>query len=135
MIQLIVQIIFYIILTAILFTFSLAASPRTVRAKDSVGIKRAIRFRRGESSASVSGQIRPGTAHWYRFRARAGQQLEVVLKTGKSASFTIFSQQSGILESTDGVRRAAVRLPDSGDYLIEIGTDENAGYTLEVTIN
>lgn len=135
MLQFIGQIICYVVLTALLFTFSLASSGRRVRVKDSVGIERTIRFRRGENSATVSGQIRPGQAHWYHVRARAGQQMAVVLKTGNSTSFTIFGQKSGILEGADGVRQTVVELPDSGDYLIEIGTDATANYTLEVTIN
>ena len=60
--------------------------------------------------------------------------MAVVLKTGNKTSFTISARNAGILEGADGVRRTLVELPESGEYLIEIGTDATANYTLEVTI-
>jgi hypothetical protein len=56
------------------------------------------------------------------------------LKTGNKTSFTIYGKETGILDGADGVRQAVVLLPESGDFLIEIGTDATANYTLEVAI-
>lgn len=125
----------YILLTAILFTVPNLTSAQTDRPQDVVGLEKTIRFRRGASSATISGKIRLGTTHWYHVRAREGQEMAVVLKTGNKTSFTIYGKQSGILEGADGVRRTLVELPESGDFLIEIGTDATANYTLEVTIH
>lgn len=135
MMQLLGQIIGYVILTTLLFTFSLAASPTAEISKDSLGIEKTISFRRGENSALVKGQVRRGTAHWYHVQALAGQKMSVVLKSGNNTSFTIFGKRTGILEGADGVQQTVIELPESGDYLIEIGTDFTADYILEVVLN
>jgi hypothetical protein len=103
-------------------------------AQDRVTVEQEIRFRRGSISAVITGKIRRGTSHQYHVRARKGQQMAVVLKTGNKTSFTVSVRNAGILESADGMRRTLVELPETGDYLIEIGTDATANYTLEVTI-
>jgi hypothetical protein len=103
--------------------------------QDRVALDRQIRFRRGSISAAVSGRIARGTTHIYRVRARAGQEMAVYLKTGNRTSLTISGWESGVLEGADGVRQTVVELPETGEYVIQIGTDATAGYTLEVTIN
>jgi hypothetical protein len=104
-------------------------------AQDRVTVDRQIRFSRGASSATVPGRIARGTSHIYRVRARAGQEMAVVLNTGDDTSFTISGWNSGTLEGADGVRQTVVELPETGEYVIQIGTDVTASYTLEVTIN
>jgi hypothetical protein len=103
--------------------------------QDRVTVDRQIRFSRGSISAVVSGRIARGTSHIYRVRARAGQEMAVVLNTGDNTSFTVSGWNSGILEGADGVRQTVVELPETGEYVIQIGTDETADYSLEVTIN
>ncbi len=117
----------YAMLIAILFAIPAVAQDRTT-------VDRQIRFARGSISSVVSGKIARGTSHVYRVRARAGQQMAVVLKTGNKTSFTISNRDAGILEGADGVRRTLVELPETGEYEIQIGTDVAANYTLEVTI-
>lgn len=104
-------------------------------AEDRVTVDRDIVFRRGAISASVRGRINRGTTHLYRVRARAGQEMAVVLKTGDQTSATVFAPTEGIVEGADGIRQTLVELPETGEYLIQIGTDTGANYTLEVTIN
>lgn len=103
--------------------------------EDRVTIDRDIVFRRGEISASVKSRIARGTTHLYRVRARAGQEMAIVLKTGDQTSATVFAPTEGIVEGADGIRQTLVELPETGEYLIQIGTDAAAAYTLEVTIN
>jgi hypothetical protein len=104
-------------------------------AQDRVTVDRQIRFSRGASSTVINGRIARGTSHIYRVRARAGQEMAVVLNTGDDTSFTISGWSSGILEGADGVRQTVVELPETGEYVIQIGTDVTANYSLEVTIN
>ena len=103
--------------------------------QDRVTIDRQVRFARGASSTVISGRIARGTSHIYRVRARAGQEMAVVLDTGDETSFTISGWNSGILEGADGVRQTVVELPETGEYVIQIGTDATADYSLEITIN
>jgi len=125
----------YVLLTALSFSVALTtAEAQSNRPQDTVGLEKTIRFKRGAISAVVRGQIKLGTVHRYYVGAAAGQQMAVVLKTGSQTSFTVSAQSAGILEGADGVRQAVVELPESGDYLIEIGTDRTANYTLEVAI-
>jgi len=67
--------------------------------------------------------------------AREGQEMAVVLKTGDDTSFTISGWSAGILDGADGVRRTVVELPETGEYVIQIGTDASADYALEITID
>ena len=121
-------------ITCYTFLILALANVLTVQAQDRVTIDRAIRFQRGKISSTVSGRISRGTSHIYRVRAREGQQMAVVLKTGNRTSFTISARSAGILEGADGVRQTLVELPETGEYEILIGTDATANYTLEVTI-
>lgn len=113
----------------------LSAVPSLATTEDRVTIDRDIVFRRGAISASVRGRINRGTTHLYRVRARAGQEMAIVLRTGEQTSATVFAPTEGIVEGADGVRQTLVALPETGEYLIQIGTDAAANYTLEVTIN
>lgn len=106
-----------------------------ITAQDRVTVDRQVRFARGSSSTVITGRIARGTSHIYRVRARAGQEMAVVLNTGDDTSFTISGWSSGILEGADGVRQTIVELPETGEYVIQIGTDATADYSLEITIN
>jgi hypothetical protein len=134
MFQFIRHIICYALLAAGLLTLPLSTTAQNERPQDTVTLEKKIRFKRGAISGVASGQIRRGETHRYRVGAREGQRMAVVLKTGNKTSFTIYGQQTGILDGADGVKQAVVELPESGDFLIEIGTDATANYTLEVAI-
>jgi hypothetical protein len=120
---------------AIIITSIFATQIINVSAQDRVTLDRQVRFQRGSISAAVRGRITRGTSHIYRVRARAGQEMAVVLRTGNRTSLTISGWESGILEGADGVRQTVVELPETGEYVIQIGTDATANYTLEITIN
>jgi hypothetical protein len=117
----------------ILSVFS--AVPTFAGTEDRVTVDRDIVFRRGTISAAVRGRIARGTTHLYRVRARRGQEMAIVLKTGEQTSATVFAPTEGIVEGADGIRQTLVELPETGEYLIQIGTDAAATYTLEITIN
>jgi hypothetical protein len=57
----------------------------------------------------------------------------VMLKTGKQTSFSIYSPE-GIIEDADGTKNWSGSLKQPGEYLISIGTDKTASYTLEIYI-
>lgn len=120
---------------AAVFGFSFDVKAQT-RPMDKVTVNKTVRFQRGKSSAVIGGKIVRGATHQYRLRAKAGQEMAVVLKTGNKTSLTIYNLNTGILEGADGVRRTVVELPETGEYIIEIGTDAGAAnYTLEITIH
>lgn len=96
-------------------------------------ITKQLRFARGRTTAVVKDTVRLCTSHEFVLRARAGQTMSVHLVTGRRTSFTLQSP-AGTIESADGVKDWSGELPETGDYLIIIGTDATARYTLEVTI-
>lgn len=128
------QYLAYILIIVALFAVPTAAGAQNQRGQDVITVDKEIRFKRGEIFAFVNGRIGRGTTHHYRVRARAGQRMAVVLKSGRRTSFTVYENSHGILEGTDGVTQAVVELPETGEYLIEIGTDAAASYRLEVAI-
>ena len=123
-----------ILILIALFAVPTTAGAQSYGAQDSVTVDKEIRFRRGEIFAFVTGRIERGTTHHYRVRAREGQRMAVVLKSGRRTSLTVYGNQTGILEGADGVTQAVVELPETGEFLIEIGTDAAASYRLEVAI-
>jgi hypothetical protein len=97
-------------------------------------IPKQIRFERGRTTSVIKDTVRLCTSHEYRLRARSGQTMSVNLATGKRTSFTLYSPAGDRLESADGVKNWSGELPATGEYVIHIGTDATAAYTLEVTI-
>lgn len=111
---------------------SYAAAPAQCRVADAAFTKQ-LKFARGRTTAVVKDTVRLCTSHEYVLRARAGQTMSVHIATGKKTSFTVQSP-SGTIEDADGVKDWSGELPETGDYIIIIGTDATARYTLEVTI-
>jgi hypothetical protein len=117
----------------------LAAGPQNLfaqdgyRPQDVVTLERSVRFRPGTSSAVMRNTIRAGQLHWYKVRAREGQEMTVMLRTKGRTSFTLYTPDSPI-EDADGVLEWRGELPQSGEYLIQVATDNTAAYTLEVWI-
>lgn len=115
------------------FLFAAEAAAQTERPADRE-IRYRIRFAPGKSGAVVKRRIRLGTAHVYSLRAAAGQEMTVTLTTGGDTSFTIYAPAEGIIETADGVTTWRGTLPSTGEYLIAVGTDRTADYTLTVRI-
>lgn len=113
------------------------ASARTHAAAQCRGMDRAItrqvNFARGRTTAVIKNTVRLCTSHEWVLRARQGQTMSVHIATGKKTSFTVQSP-SGTIEDADGVKDWSGELPESGEYIIIVGTDATAAYTLEVTI-
>lgn len=104
------------------------------QAQDRMTVDQRITFKRGTNSAIIKKQIRRGTSHQYRIRVREGQNMTVILTTGKRTSFTISNLMDGIIEGADGETMWRGIVNRSGDYYILIGTDATANYTLEVYV-
>lgn len=121
-------------------TPSVKASTPIVSANVAAQCKRAdtvlpktIRFARGRTTAVINDTVRLCTSHEYKLRAKAGQTMSVHLAAGSKTSFTVLPPTTE-LEGADGVKDWQGELPDNGEYVITIGTDATAKYTLEVTI-
>lgn len=110
-----------------------ATSAAQCRGTDRI-IPKQIRFPRGRTTAVIKETIRVCTGHEYRLRARAGQTMTVHLATGKRTSFTVNTPAGDTPEGADGVKDWSGELSETGDYIINIGTDATVAYTLEVTI-
>ena len=115
----------------VMFCFSFETNAQRPMDKE---VRQTIRFARGKSSAVIKKRIPLGTTHLYTLLAREGQTMTVILTTGNQTSFTIFSPSDQIIEGADGETMWRGMLDETGNYLITIGTDRTANYTLEVYI-
>jgi len=97
-------------------------------------IPKQIRFQKGRTTAVVKDTIRLCTGHEFHLRARQGQTMSIHLATGKRTSFTLLTPSGDTVPDADGVKDWSGELMDNGEYIINIGTDTTAAYTLEVTI-
>lgn len=113
------------------------AAARTTAVAQCRGMDRAItrqvNFARGRTTAVIKNTVKLCTSHEWVLRARQGQTMSVHIATGRKTSFTVQSP-SGTIEDADGVKDWSGELPESGEYIIIVGTDATAAYTLEVTI-
>lgn len=109
------------------------ASAAQCRGTDRI-IPKQVRFARGRTTAVIKDTVRLCTGHEYRLRARAGQTMSVHLATGSRTSLTVYTPAGDTPEGADGVKDWSGELPETGEYIINIGTDATAAYTLEVTI-
>ncbi|HEY0097491.1 MAG TPA: hypothetical protein VGB76_00940 [Pyrinomonadaceae bacterium] len=96
-------------------------------------IRKSIRIGHG-STVVRKDTVRLCTSHEYRFDADAGEKISINLATGKRTSFTLRTPSGDIVEGADGVKNWSGDAPEVGDYLITIGTDATAAYTLSVTL-
>lgn len=115
-----------------------AQAPRTER----------VQFAKGANSKSITGQIRGEATVEYVVGARAGQTLNVSLKSSNGAnSFNVWTP--GAVVGSDAAlasgqlsdNRVSARLPASGDYRIQVylmrsaaRRNETANYTLSVSV-
>jgi hypothetical protein len=116
------------------FSLMLLGLSTVVNAQDRMTVDQRVTFKKGASSAVIKKQIRRGTSHQYRIRAREGQNLTVILTTGKQTSFTISNLSQGTLEGADGETMWRGILSETGEYFILIGTDATANYKLEIYV-
>ena len=96
---------------------------------------RRVQFRRGSSSATVSGKVSIALPDTLLVGARAGQVMTVQLTSpAKSVTFLVMSPVSTTLIA-DNARSWTGTLPETGDYHIIVGGDERGGtYTMTITI-
>jgi hypothetical protein len=118
----------------LLFLLMLFVISFDVNAQDRMTINQRITFKRGSSSVAIRKQIRKRTSHQYRIRVGEGQEMTVILTTGKRTSFTISNLDDGIIEGADGETMWKGIIGRSGDYYILIGTDVTANYTVEIHV-
>ena len=104
------------------------------------GVKKRVRFPRGETAAAIEGSVIRGERDTYLLGARAHQRMTVrITSVEDNAVFQIY-QPGGkkTLEGageTDDATSWSGELPASGDYQIVVGpTRGNASYKLEVNI-
>ena len=117
---------------------SAGAAPHATAAAQCRGTDRTIpkqvRFARGRTTAVIKDTVRLCTSHEYHLRARQGQTMSIHLATGKRTSFTLLTPSGDTVGDADGVKDWSGELQVNGEYVINIGTDATAAYTLEVTI-
>lgn len=96
-------------------------------------VQKTLGLSKAKKSVVVKDTIQLCTAHIYRFRAGAGQTLNVKLATGKKTGLTIMAPSGEALVDGDALTWSG-ELSEGGEYEIQIGTDATARYTLAVSI-
>jgi hypothetical protein len=95
-------------------------------------VSKQIRFEKGRTTAVIKDRVARCTTNQYRLRAREGQTMNLNLVAGEHTTLTLWSPLYDMI--IDGVKTWSEELRTSGDYFIDVTTDEAASYTLEVTI-
>lgn len=107
-----------------------------VHAQKGTSVVRRITFPRGQTSVEVQGSLRRGTSHDYLIRARRGQGMAIRITGQGEIGFQIITPSGEYL--SDFTVEWTGRLPQSGDYRINVlpdpTTNRSLRYTLEVII-
>ena len=96
---------------------------------------RRLQFKRGTSSATVTGKVSIALSDTYLVGARAGQVMTVKLTAPRKAvRFLVMSPTTRNLVA-DNAREWTGTLPETGDYYIIVDSDErNSTYSMTVSI-
>jgi hypothetical protein len=111
---------------------SIIVQPQTGESKPAY---RRVRFKRGTSSATLTGKASIALPDTYLVGARAGQVMTVQLTAAReSVRFMVMSPTTKDL-GADNTRSWTGTLPETGDYTIVVNADERGGtYSLTITI-
>lgn len=124
----------------LILLFTCVSVTITFAQTDNQGEKR-IKFKRGESSATVTGAVPRGETTGYILKAKKDQVMTVkITSTESNAVFKIKNRETGYFLNNAGEFDDAMEwegaLPSSGEYKIIVGsTRGGAEYTLIVTIH
>ena len=123
-------------LLATLTLLTLMMLAPVVHAQRGTSVVRRITFPRGQTSVEVEGSLRRGVSHDYLIRARRGQGIAVRIMAQGDVGFQIITPSGQYLSGV--TVEWTSRLPESGDYRINILPDTTTTkwlrYTLEVII-
>lgn len=88
----------------------------------------------GQTETTVSGRVDNNQAQRYLVNAQAGQVLSAELTQG-AATLNIYSPNGKLVEDASGIVSWQAKLPDSGDYIIEVVSAQPVDFNLRVQIN
>lgn len=93
-----------------------------------------VTFARGKTSTTVTGQIAPGQVRRYLLRANKGQLMVVKTAYGRVNLTAIAPNGQQIGSNTATSKDWQGRLPQDGDYAIEVTADQAGKYALTLEI-
>lgn len=93
-----------------------------------------VTFARGKNSTTVTGQIAPGQVRRYLLRANKGQLMVVKAAYGRVNLTAIAPNGQQIGSNTATSQNWQGRLPQDGDYAIEVTVDKASKYALTLEI-
>jgi len=101
-------------------------------------VVRRVRFPRGRTTLVLKGTIVNNAMNQYLLNARAGQTMSVQVTSPRGkAWFDVYprNDRGALDDSAEDVQAWEGKLPQSGDYVISVYSDEgNTRYTLKVTV-
>lgn len=114
-----------------------AAEAALARAADKLAmVPQRIEFAPGSSGTEVTRTFEAGGALQFSFGARAGQTLDLSLVSGGRAYYHMRNPDgSPLLAGTDAASPFSGALPQSGDYLLEVVSQESAPQEITVTLS
>ncbi len=127
------------LLTAFFAVAILFLSGSAAHAQHGYRLEKPLTFAAGKSIKTVKGRIANTLeAHEYKFKARQGQTLRVVLTSpNKEMIFMVMNAEDELVDgfTNGGERNQSGELPADGEYKINVSADRGKGsYTLVVEI-
>ena len=119
------------------YTLEVAITPLAHSLQEPMPVQEQIQrvaFAPGKTGTTVTGQLNPNQLQRYLLQAKRGQVLGVkVLQGGVSVS-TIAPNGQQLGSSAASTKSWQGRLPQAGDYIIEVSTSQPGGYAIALEV-
>jgi serine/threonine-protein kinase len=113
------------------YTLEVAITPLTRPTQTPI---QRVTFTPGKTGTTVTGQIEPNQIQRYLLKAKRGQTLDVKVLQGTAGFSTIAPNGQRLGGSTSGTRNWQGRLPQEGDYTVEVTASETGSYAIALEI-
>lgn len=114
------------------YTLEVALSPATAQLTSTATAW--IRFAPGETTTTVTGEVAPGQVQRYLLAAQAQQLLVVQVLLGKVEVRTIAPNGQHLGTNTASTKIWQTRLPQAGDYMIEVSAPQASRFALKFEV-
>ncbi|MBW4691992.1 MAG: serine/threonine protein kinase [Lyngbya sp. HA4199-MV5] len=113
------------------YTLEIAITPLARSSQASI---QRVTFAPGKSGTTVTGQLLPNQIQRYLLQAKRGQTLDVKVLQGNAGISAIAPNGQRLSGGTNGTKSWQGRLPQEGDYTLEVTANTPGGYAIALEV-
>lgn len=94
-----------------------------------------VSFNEGSTGATIRDSVTPNQKKRYLLNCGSGQRMTVQIRQGTINVIVISPDNQTIGNAVNGVSQWQGKLPNTGDYIIEISTPNQSGYLINIEVS